>query len=70
MNNRIATTRTPIQLAQQRHFTAVTSNEVWLWIAQQLNITLNVKLNIDQAYKSVRTDKAKNHPLSLHSLFI
>lgn len=55
VNDTIARTRTPKQLFSTRRFTVVTPNEVWLWIAQRLDISLNVKLSISQAYKSVRT---------------
>jgi hypothetical protein len=60
VNNRIATTRTPIQLAQQRRFVAVTPKDIWLWIAQRIDISLNAKLNIDRAYESVRTAMPKS----------
>lgn len=56
VNDTIVVTRTPLQRAEQRHFSTVTPQEVWLWIAQRLDISLNVKLNIDRAYKSVRTN--------------
>lgn len=56
VNNTITTTRSQDQLDCKRHFLPVTSDEVWLWIAQRLDISINVKLNIDAAYKSVQLE--------------
>lgn len=54
VNDAIATTRTKEQLERQRHFSAIDAKEVWSWIAQRLDISLNLKVSIDVAYKSVR----------------
>jgi hypothetical protein len=45
--------RTREQLEQERHFRAFSCDEVLLWIAQRLDIALNIAVDIKQAYKTV-----------------
>jgi hypothetical protein len=54
VNDFIASTKSAQQRNNQRHFTAVSDNEVWSWIAQRLDISINVKIGLDDAYNSVR----------------
>lgn len=42
------------QLEKERHFRAFTTGEIMLWIAQRLDIALNIAVDIKVAYKSVR----------------
>jgi hypothetical protein len=37
----------------QRRYSAVSGNEIWLWIAQRLDISLHVKKPIMAAYNDV-----------------
>jgi hypothetical protein len=49
----MAMKRTREQLEQERHFRAFSCDEVLLWIAQRLDIALNIAVDIKQAYKAV-----------------
>jgi hypothetical protein len=53
INDRVASTRSVQQLHLQRRFAPVTTAEVWRWISQRLDISLNIKLTIEKAYNSV-----------------
>lgn len=41
------------KLKNDRRYTAVASDEIVLWIAQRLEISIDVKLSINDAYNSV-----------------
>ncbi len=45
--------KTPEQMLSNRHYYNVTNDNVWAWIMQRLQLSLDVKLNIEDAYKSV-----------------
>jgi len=53
VNDDISSTRDREQLTSNRHFVAADELEVLLWIAQRLDISLNIKISTDDAYKSV-----------------
>jgi hypothetical protein len=38
----------------RRDFRSIKTKEMWRWIAQRLDITINFNIDIDAAYKSVR----------------
>lgn len=46
-------TRDELQLGRDRHYHAVTGEEIWLWIAERLAFCLDIKSNIDRAYQQV-----------------
>lgn len=56
VNDEITRTRTHSQRENDRHFKLVSSREIWMWIAERLEISLNVKATIVAAYKSVRVN--------------
>jgi hypothetical protein len=61
VNSAMLSTRTPEALKNHRHYSAATSLEVISWIAQRLEISLEIKSDIRSAYKSVAsTDQAGN----------
>jgi hypothetical protein len=51
--NRIVAGRTTEQLKKQRNFKGPTTKEMWLWVAQRLEISTKIKINIEKAYKTV-----------------
>lgn len=40
--------------SMKRDFRSIKTKELWRWIAQRLDITINFNIDIDAAYKSVR----------------
>jgi len=55
VNERVSSTRTAEQLQEHRRFKAVDDAEILLWIAQRLQISLDVKITIELAYKKVQS---------------
>ena len=51
VDDRYLASSTPPML---RKFRSLKSKELWRWIAQRLDITLNFNIDIDAAYNSVR----------------
>jgi hypothetical protein len=41
------------QRAKNRHYAAVSTDEIWSWIVQRLELSIDVKLSIEDAYNSV-----------------
>jgi hypothetical protein len=50
INSLVLTTKSPNAVHK---FKATTKADIWRWIGQRLDITLNVKLQLKEAYKSV-----------------
>lgn len=53
VTRRVSSTRTAEQLKEQRRFKAVSEAEVFSWVAQRLQISLDIKITIELAYKKV-----------------
>ena len=49
----IAATRNQQQLRRDRHYQAVSGEEILVWIAQRLQFSLDIKSNIHRAYNEV-----------------
>jgi hypothetical protein len=54
VNSLVLTTSAPKELARHK---SVSSADVWRWIGQRLDITLNVKMELKAAYNSVPYDR-------------
>lgn len=53
VNDELSKRVTRKEATTSTHKRAVLPHEIWRWIAQRLDISLNLKITIDEAYKSV-----------------
>lgn len=53
VNDELSKKVTRKEATTSTHKRTVRPHEIWRWIAQRLEISLNVKITIDEAYKSV-----------------
>jgi hypothetical protein len=51
--NSILSKKTPEQKVNNRHYYVFRIKDVWAWIMQRLQLSLDIKVNIEDAYKSV-----------------
>lgn len=53
MNDVIAAEVPRDKQSRDRHYSAVSVHEVWSWITQRIELSLDIKLSIEDAYNSV-----------------